>query len=233
MRSYGQYCPIARASEILAERWTPIILRDLLNGRSTFGELAQGAPGLSRTLLATRLRQLESVGVVRKEPKSNGRGWRYALTPMGRDLNDVLFSLGKWGEQWLELAPHHTDPGVVLHSWWTVYLAHDRLLADRVVVRFEFPDQPTRGGHHWFIFDGEDSEVCATDPGFDVDLVVRAESLAFTEWHLGRLEWPTAVRDGRIHIVGPPRLARALPSWNRRSRWGEVRRLAHSNLQSD
>jgi len=219
MRSYGQYCPIARASEVLAERWTPIILRDLLNGRSTFSELAEGAPGLSRTLLTSRLRKLERVGAIRRSPKGNGRGWRYEVTDMGRELRDVLFTMGKWGERWLELAPEHTDPGVVLHSWWTLYLDHEHLPDNRVVARFDFPDQPIKGNQHWFIFNKGDSEVCRTDPGFDTDLVVTAESKAFTEWHLGRLEWADAVRNAQIQVAGPRALARALPTWNRRSAW--------------
>ncbi|CAN5743049.1 winged helix-turn-helix transcriptional regulator [soil metagenome] len=222
MRSYGQYCPIARASEVLAERWTPIILRDLLNGRSTFSELAEGAPGLSRTLLTSRLRELERAGVIQRSPKGNGRAWRYEVTDMGRELRDVLFTMGKWGERWLELAPEHTDPGVVLHSWWTVYLDHEQLPHKRVVARFDFPDQPVKGNQHWFIFNKDDSEVCRTDPGFDTDLVVTAESKAFTEWHLGRLEWADAVRNARIKVAGPPALARALPTWNRRSGWAHL-----------
>jgi DNA-binding HxlR family transcriptional regulator len=216
MRTYGQYCPLARASEILAQRWTPIILRDLLNGRSTFSELAEGAPGLSRTLLTTRLRELEQAGVVERSPKEGGQGWYYGVTEMGAELRDVFLDLGKWGERWTELAPEHTDPGVVLHSWWTSYLNYDRLPDSRVVVRFDFPDQPLKGSQHWFIFNRRDSEVCRTDPGFDLDLVVTAESKAFTEWHLGRIEWTDAIRNNRIGVSGPPLLARALPTWNKR-----------------
>jgi DNA-binding HxlR family transcriptional regulator len=222
VRTYGQYCPIARASEVLAERWTPIILRDLLNGRSTFSELAEGAPGLSRTLLTTRLRDLERAGVVERNPKQDGHGWYYSVTEMGTELRDVLFSLGKWGERWLELAPEHTDPGVVLHSWWTVYLNYDLLPHRRVVVRFDFPDQPTKGREHWFIFNKQDSEICKTDPGFGLDLVVTAESKAFTEWHLGRIEWSDAIRSNRIRVTGPTALARALPTWNQRSGWASL-----------
>lgn len=217
MRTYGQYCPLARASEILAERWTPIILRDLLNGRSTFSELAEGAPGLSRTLLTTRLRELERVGVVARSPKEDGHGWYYNVTEMGAELRGVFVDLGKWGERWLELAPEHTDPGVVLHSWWTGYLNYDRLPDNRVVVRFDFPDQPLKGSQHWFIFNKQDSEVCRSDPGFDLDLVVTAESKALTEWHLGRIEWIDAIRTDRIQVSGPSSLARALPTWNQRS----------------
>src|SRR5215213_3202585 len=80
MRTYGQFCPIARGSEILAERWTPIILRNLLLGCWTFNEIAAGAPGLSRALLARRLRELERAGVLEIRAKPNGRGSVYEPT---------------------------------------------------------------------------------------------------------------------------------------------------------
>lgn len=217
MRTYGQYCPIARAAEVLAERWTPIILRNMLAGCTTFSEIAAGAPGLSRTLLTTRLRELERVGVIERTPSPAGRGFHYHLTGAGRDLRGVMAALGIWGERWLELAPEHLDSGVVLHSWVNFYLARDRLPERRVVVQFDFPDMPTKRERAWVIFDGTDSEVCRYYPGFEIELFVEAESRAFAEWHLGRIEWSDALRTGRIRVHGPRLLARALPTWNRRS----------------
>jgi DNA-binding HxlR family transcriptional regulator len=223
VRSYGQYCPIARASEVLAERWTPIILRNLLLGSTTFTQIASGAPGLSRTLLATRLRELERAGVVRTSPNPSGRGSRYHLTEAGRDLADVMAALGRWGERWIELAPEHLDPGMVLHSWVNWYLASDRLPDRRVVAQFTFPGLPKKGGTLWVIFDHERSEVCQTFPGFAVDLFVDAEPRALAEWHLGRIEWGDALRSGRIQVAGPTSLSRGLPTWNRRSAAAQAR----------
>ena len=217
MRTYGQYCPIARASEILAERWTPIILRNMLLGSSTFTEIADGAPGLSHTLLTARLRELERAGVVERTRGPSARGWRYVPTDAGRDLAGVMAALGTWGERWMELAPEHLDPGVVLHAWCSWYLDRPRLPPKRVVAKFDFPDLPRKGGLLWMIFDGDRSEVCQHDPGFEVDLYVQAESRALAEWHLGRLEWDEALRTARIQVSGVRELARALPTWNRRS----------------
>jgi DNA-binding HxlR family transcriptional regulator len=217
MRTYGQYCPIARASEILAERWTPIILRNLLLGSTSFTEIADGAPGLSHTLLTQRLRELEHAGVVERTPNPSGRGWRYRPTEAGRDLAGVMAALGTWGERWMELAPEHLDPGVVLHSWCSWYLDRARLPATRVVAQFAFPDQPRKGGLLWVIFDVDHAEVCQHHPGFEVDVYVQAESRALAEWHLGRLEWAEAIRTERIQVSGVRALTRALPTWNRRS----------------
>jgi DNA-binding HxlR family transcriptional regulator len=222
MRNYGQYCPIARASAVLAERWTPIILRNLLNGCTTFTDIADGAPGIPRSLLTSRLRDLERVGVVWSEANPSGRGSLYHLTEAGQDLKGLLYALGTWGERWLELTPDDVDPYVVLWTWCGWYLERDRLPGRRVVVRFEFPDQPLSSRWFWIVFDGERSEVCRKDPGYDVDLVVEAESMALAEWHLGRLDWDEAVRSGRIRVDGPRRLGRTLPNWNRRSAFAGV-----------
>jgi DNA-binding HxlR family transcriptional regulator len=214
VRSYGQYCPIARASEILAERWTPIILRNLLNHAITFNELAEEAPGIPRSLLATRLRQLERVGVVEITSNPSARGYRYRPTAAGAALRPVLEGMGAWAERWLELGPEHADPGLLLRSWCKHSLARDQLPEQRIVVRFEFPDQPVRANTLWFVFDGERSEICRTYPGFAEDIVVAAEAAALAEWHLGRLEWTDAVRAKRIRVSGPPHLTRALPLWH-------------------
>jgi DNA-binding HxlR family transcriptional regulator len=214
VRTYGQYCPVARASEVLAERWTPIILRDMLDGASTFTEIAAGSPGISRTLLATRLRALRRAGVVSATPNPSGRGSRYHLTEAGKDLGEVMGALGTWGERWIELAPEHLDPGLVLHSWVGRFLARERLPGRRVVVQFDFRDLPKKKARAWMIFHGEHSEVCATYPGFEVDLYVEAEARALIEWHLGRIKWADALRADRIRVHGPSKLARSLPTWN-------------------
>ena len=222
MRTYGQYCPIARAAEILAERWTPIILRNLLLGATTFTEVADGAPGIPRTLLTSRLRELERAGVITRGVLPGRRGPTYGLTRAGRDLQGVMLAMGTWGERWMELAPEHLDPGVVLDSWVRWYLARDRLPERRVTVRFDFPDMAKKAEHLWMVFDAERTEVCRTNPGFDEDLIVTADPSSLAEWHLGRVEWPDALRAGRITVAGPSTLARALPTWNHRSGWARI-----------
>ena len=118
VRTYGQYCPIARASELLAERWSFIILRNIvLIGCRTFNEIADGAPGLSRGLLSKRLRDLEHAGVIEIRPKPDGPGSTYEPTQAGRELSEVMLALQRWGSQWAELTPEHAHPGVVLWGW--------------------------------------------------------------------------------------------------------------------
>jgi len=203
VRTYGQYCPIARASEILAERWTPIIVRNLLAGCTTYSQISAGAPGLSRSLLTQRLRLLERVGVVEVQPKPRGRGVVYQLSDAGRDLREVMSALGAWGERWLELGDEHTNPRLVLWAWCTAYL--ERLPDRRVVVRFEFSDQPADNRRVWLLVDHGDAEVCKHDPGFEEDLIVETDARTLAYWHLKRIEWADAVRCGRIRIKGPGR----------------------------
>jgi len=188
-------------------------------GPSTFGRLADGAPGISRTLLTTRLRELERLGIVSMKPREVGRGFVYELTETGRDLGGVLDALGRWGETWLNVAPEHADPGYLLNAWCRTYLAVDLLPDRRVVVRFDFDDLPGRNSSLWMILDRDHPEVCRQFPGFDEDLVVAADSVALAEWHLGRIEWVVALSQGRSRVSGSRSLAKALPTWNRRSFW--------------
>lgn len=214
MRSYGQYCPISRATEILAERWTLLVVRNLLLGCTTFNAIAGGVPGMSRSLLAARLRSLEDAGVIESQPKRGRRGREYALTDAGRELLSVVESLAAWGQRWVELQPEHTDPSFVLWAWVHVHLRRDRLPDRRVLVQFEFPEQPAQYRRFWMLVDGGDAELCYSHPGFDLDLEVTARSEPFTRWHLGQIEWRDAVRAGHISVEGPRTLARALPTWN-------------------
>src|SRR5215212_5275806 len=142
MRGYGQpFCPITRASEIFATRWTPIIIRNLLAGCRTFGELQAGAPGIPRSLLTERLAQLERLEVVGRRPNPDRRGWIYELTEAGQELAPVCQALGNWGARWLEAAPTNLDAAVLL---WAIAksMDRDRLPQQRVVIRFDFLDQP-------------------------------------------------------------------------------------------
>lgn len=216
MASYRQYCPIARASEILAERWNLLIVRNLMFGATTFTGIAQGVPTMSRSMLTKRLRELERAGVITSSPKANGQGSTYALTDAGADLAGVIDSLGRWAETWVEVLPEHTDPGFALWAWCRVQLNHDVLPARRVVVHFEFPDEQTGNRYFWLLVQDGGAEVCATDPGGEPELRVVARSAAFVDWHRGVLPWSRAVRRGEITVTGSGSLVRAFPTWNTR-----------------
>jgi len=226
MRSYQQYCPVARGAEVFAERWTPVIMRNILYGCETFNSIADGSPGLSRSLLTKRLRELERAGVIEIRPKEDGHGSLYLPTEAGRALEPVLNALGVWGEMWMEVRPIHTEPGVILWSWCQVYLDRNLLPDTRVVVRFDF-EYNSRPDTAWLLIENRDAELCATDPGYGDDLIVEiSDTMAFARWHLGHIEWADAIRSGGITVRGRTDLRRALPTWNTRPRLG--RRIAEA-----
>jgi DNA-binding HxlR family transcriptional regulator len=204
MRTYGQYCPLARASELLAERWTLIIVRNLLAGCRTFGELLEGAPGISRALLAQRLALLEQHDVVVRETDPRGRiRCRYALTERGRELRAVVQVMGEWGARWLELEPHHSDPAYVLFA--TSRLVDvERAPAHGLVVRFDLGDR-----HYWLLVRRPRAEVCTSYPGRAEDLIVRTRSEVLARCHLRHTTFAQAERGGQLEIDGPRPVVRA------------------------
>ncbi len=214
MRSYGQYCPIARTSEILAERWTPLVIRNLMFGADTFNAIARGVPAMSRSMLVTRLAELERAGILARTPKRDGRGSTYGLTAAGLDLAGVLESMADWGERWVEVGPQMTDPGFALWAWCLVQLDGSQLPQERTVVAFEFPDQPAGNRRFWLLVEAGAAEVCYADPGDEPAAWVVAESATFIAWHRGRLPWSLAVRTGSIRISGDRAVLAALPGWN-------------------
>ena len=205
---YGQYCGMARGSEIFATPWTPIILRNLLLGCATFTEILDGAPGLSRTLLSQRLRTLSGYGLVERR----GRGG-YQLTPAGQALQPVVDALGSWGERWLDYAPEHYDAGVVL--WGLAkHVPGDRLPTRTVVLRVDVSDDARR--RFWLLADPRHVEVCARRPGQPEEVVVATDSESLTRWHTGRITLAAAMRTSAITVEGPRALVRMLASWGGR-----------------
>lgn len=220
MRGYKQeYCPIVRASEVLAERWTPIIVRNLLLGCETFSEIAAGAPGISDTLLSQRLRSLESYGIIERRAHPRGRGSLYHLTPAGRELQGVCDALGMWGARWLDAAPENLDPGIIL---WAVAktMNQDKLPEQRIVVRFDLRDTPKQ--KFWLLVQRPEPELCRKHPGFEEDLVVMTDTPSLTAWHTGRMSLSQALRQGAINIEGPRSLVRTFTQCGGQSPFADV-----------
>lgn len=219
MKSYGQYCPIARGAEIFAERWTPLIVRNLWLGCSTFSEIHGGVPHMSRTLLSSRLRSLERNAIVRREPSAGGRGSHYALTAAGEELARLTLALGTWGARWLEVSPQHSDPLVVLWGWKND-IRSSRVPKRRVVVRFDLRDRPKE--RYWLLFQRGRAEVCIKDPGGEEDLVVSTDAETLMLVHMGRMSMAEAAEADRWRIEGDPLLARRFPTWGGLSMYAKV-----------
>ena len=155
LRSYNQFCPVAKAAEIFCERWTALILRDLAIGAARFSELQRGVPLASATLLSQRLKQLEAEGIVMRRKSSNGRGWTYHLSEAGKEFVPIVMALGVWGQRWTrrELAAHEMDLGLLL--WALERGAHPECFgAGRTIIELEFTDQPENKRRWWFLNEG-------------------------------------------------------------------------------
>ncbi len=217
MKGYGQFCPVAKAAEIFAERWTPLVLRELVSGSHRFSHLHRGVPLMSRTLLAHRLAQLEDAGIVRSAARTKGRGREYFLTPAGEELRPLIQRLGEWGQRWArsQVSADDLDPGLLM---WDIRrrLHTDRLPDRRVVVQFDFRAVPKTFRSpptFWLILERRDVDVCLKDPGFEIDLVVDADLLALTKAWMGDVRLADAMRSGLVRVDGPTALVRAFPAW--------------------
>lgn len=212
MYRYGQYCPVASAVEILGDRWTLLIVRDLLTGTRHFNDLERGLPGISRALLSERLRRLQAAGIVEKRATGAGRRTEYSLTAAGRDLQPVILSLTEWGSQWAfgDPRPEQLDP--VLMLWWMRGRVRlDQLPQPRVVIQFNFHGAQT--GSYWLLLAADDVSLCLTPPGFEIDVIVSADLESWFRLWLGRLTYAEALRGGQVCVEAAPRLARAFPRW--------------------
>lgn len=212
MPDYGRFCPIALASDVVADRWTPLILRELVLGNTRFNDIVRGLPGISRSLLVQRLKHLERKGVIERWPLPGGRGHEYHLTPAGRDLEGVLIALGRWSVHWLfhDLEPNDVDP-ITLTWWMHRRVDRDNVPSERVVIQFDHTG-PERLSI-WMVLDRGEPSVCIQHPGFDPDVLVTTSTPAIAEVFGGFRTWSHAVAAGDITVDGIPRLVRQLERW--------------------
>ncbi|CAN5652144.1 winged helix-turn-helix transcriptional regulator [soil metagenome] len=200
---YGQYCPITRAVEVLGERWSFLIVRDLILGATRFNDLARGNPGLSRSLLSKRLRQFERAGIidhVRDE---------YLLTPAGKDLEGLIMGLGEWGARWQFDDPRENELDPELLMWWVQDRLDLSILPDRrLVLEFDFVDQRKR---FWIVRDSSGPSVCNSEPAFEIDVCVRTDLTTMYQVWLGKSDLRESLRDGTIEFIGSPAFVRRMP----------------------
>lgn len=216
MKTYGQFCPLAQATQLLCERWTLIIVRELMAGSTRFGELQRGAPLLSPTLLSTRLKQLVKAGVV--EVHENSGSSTYHLSPSGQELRPIIEQLGIWGHRWVgsNLSEGDLDAGLLM---WDMRRSVDSEVfpEKRVVVQFEYPDAPQGARDWWLVSDGDDIDLCLQDNGYDVDILIRCSLRTMTEIWTCRRQFDDAVRCRDVNVKGDAKLANQLQTWLRAS----------------
>ena len=228
MASFGQFCPVAVASEIFAERWTPIIVRELLSGSHRFNEIHRCIPLISRPLLVRRLRDLEAAGVIRSTVPEKGKPREYHLTESGREFRAAIEALGTWGQRWtVRVQPDNLDSGLLM---WNIRrrVALDKLPERRVVVHFEFRGVPTSRSmlkKCWLILERSGCDVCLSDPGYEVEIWVDADLGSMARVWLGDLPFQQALREKKVRVAGTPALVRQFPDWLLLSHFAAVPRL--------
>ena len=215
-KSYGQFCPIAKASEIFATRWTPLIVREVMTGAHAFNDIHRGVPLISRAILVARLRELEDHGVIERRPRADGASHQYWLTPAGEGLRGVMDALGQWGMTYTHDRIKRSDLDPALLVWGLRKRVDLGALPDRrVVLRFEFSGVPasrTKFQIMWLILGRSGVDVCMKDPGFAVDLILRGNIRDYVEVYLGHMKWRDAAGSA-LQLDGDPRIARAFPVW--------------------
>ncbi|MEX2128127.1 MAG: helix-turn-helix domain-containing protein [Xanthobacteraceae bacterium] len=223
MKGYGQFCPLALASEVVGERWTLLVLREIMLGARRFNDIHRGVPRMSPSLLSKRLKRLEKAGII--ERRRSGGHTEYLLSEAGKELQHTIEALAHWGKQWMPatLSRDRADPDLVM---WDMHRRMDlaRMPARRTVIRFDFADQSKAKRLRWIVGNSSGVELCITDPGFEVDLYVSTDSRIITWVWYGDIPLKRALSDGSIELHGASHLRSAFPSWLQLSLLASVER---------
>jgi len=225
MKPYGQFCPLAQATQLLCERWTLLVVRELIAGSTRFNELQKGVPLMSPTLLSTRLKQLVQAGVITLSGSKGSSA--YHLTPAGLELRPIVELLGVWGHRWAHsrLNDDDLDAGLLM---WDMRRSVDAALFpdERIVVQFEYPDAPQGARDWWLVSENGEVDLCLNDPGHEVDVMIKASLKTMTAVWICERKFNDAVNTGDIQVMGAPRLTARLQDWLRSSALSRLGSLA-------
>lgn len=206
---YGQFCPVAKASEILTTRWTPLILREVVCGSSRFNEIHRGVPLMSRALLSRRLRELIAADVLRQDQEG-----AYQLTEAGAALRPIIIAMGVWGRHWLESAADGPDWDAGLLMWdMRRRIDTDALPPGRTVLQFDYSDAPTEMRCWWLLIQDDEVDLCQSDPGFEVDLYIASTVRQMGRVWIGQRALAAALKNDEIRVHGRLDLERSMPRW--------------------
>ena len=204
-KGYGQYCPIAVAAEVMAERWTPLVLRGLFCGAQRFNEIQDSVPRMASALLSRRLKELEQAKIVERIPDAQGRGATYRLTAAGQELFPVLDQMGNWAQKWLRreiTQDANLDPDILMWELRQNFVNRGDSVEGRRVACFQLEGVPISRRFYWLVFEGDEVDICAQDPGHEVNLWISASLKALIEIWLGHLPMKTALKDERLRLEG-------------------------------
>ncbi|MGD2118781.1 MAG: helix-turn-helix domain-containing protein [Chromatiales bacterium] len=210
---YGQFCPIAKAMEILGEKWTLLIVREMLLGGSRFNELQRGLSLISPTILTKRLNDLAEAGIVMRKKIPGQRGYEYFLTEMGKELMDVVRTIGEWGMRWARDQLQDKDLDVeLLMLYLQRSIQPNKLPGNETVIRFKFTDL-TDLADWWIVITDKEVDVCVKDPGKDIDVYFTTDLRTMIATWMGDTSYRSAIKSGQLKLVGPTALTRNISHW--------------------
>lgn len=216
MKTYGQFCPLAQATQLLCERWTLIIIRELIAGSTRFSDLQKGVPLMSPSLLSSRLKHLIKSGVI--ELRGSKGSYTYNLTPAGKELRPVVELLGAWGHRWVRSDLNSSDLDVGLLMWDMRRSVDPGIFPDhRIVVQFEYPDAPKGARNWWLVSDNGEIDLCMNDHGYEIDLLIKCSLKVMTKIWICEQKFNEAVKTGDVEVLGDPKLINKLQDWLRSS----------------
>jgi DNA-binding HxlR family transcriptional regulator len=226
--SYGQFCPVAMAAEILCSRWTMVILREMLCGSTRFNDLRRGLPRMSPSLLSKRLKELTEAGVVRITPADRNGAVEYKLTRAGEDLRDIVMSMGAWGQRWIEssLSLKNLDPSLLMWDMRRNLKLAALPRHKRCTVQFVYPEMKDGRDSWWIVVDGDNVDLCGIDPGFEVDLYISSTLHSMTAVWMGHATLKAEIDAGNIELTGDKAIARSMSDWLGLSVFAKAQRLA-------
>ncbi|MBE9545025.1 MAG: helix-turn-helix transcriptional regulator [Proteobacteria bacterium] len=211
---YGQYCPLAMSSEFLCNRWTMLVLRELLFGSTGFNDISRGVPRMSRTLLSNRLKELIERGIIIRQQKQAGGQIHYKLTEAGLALGPVVFSMAHWGQEWLEIEPSvkNVDVGFLM---WDIHRNAVPMpeLPSPFIVEFFLNDVPENKSTHWLVFEEGKVDLCHIDHGFDVDVHVDVSVKKLTTVWMGWEDMAGAIKNGSMKLTGAKKYTELAVTW--------------------
>lgn len=212
---YGQFCPVAMASEVLCTRWTVVLLRELLAGSTRFNELRRGVPRMSPALLSTRLKELEEAGIVERLPAPEAGVYEYRLTKAGEDLRGVVMGIGTWGQRWVDTQSSlkNLDPSLLM---WDMRRNLDTtpMPKRKCVIEFIYSDLALKQRNWWLIVaPNAPVDLCSVDPGLNVDLFVACTLKTMTAVWMGLTTVATEIRSERLTLTGEADLSRNMQAW--------------------
>ena len=213
MTSYGQFCPVSKATEIIGEKWTLLILRELLMGTSRFNDFQRSMSRISPTVLNKRLKQLEEKGIVVKKRLSGQKGFEYRLTAMGKELEPLIEQVAIWGQRWArgQMSDDELDVELLM---WDIHrrIQTDSLPDGETVLSFNFSDLD-KYRKWWLVVSRDDVDLCTEDTGKDIDLYISSDLRTMVEVWQGDRDLKAMLRDERIHAVGSKVLIRSMEDW--------------------